>query len=85
MCTIFTISLTRKAFKLIIEDVLFSDCNGLVAPVNGTLSSINVNHGNFVTVSCNFGFKLVGNYTFFCSSGSLLGDIGTCEPGKVVE
>lgn len=54
---------------------------GLVAPNNGSLSSTNITHGNFVSVSCNSGYKLEGNHTPVCFSGSLLGYIGTCKIG----
>ena len=56
-----------------------SDCSGLVAPAYGSLSSKAASHGNHVTVSCNTGYKLSGERTLVCSSGSWSGNIGTCE------
>ena len=62
-------------------DCLFSDCNGLVKPVHGSLSSVNISHGNHVTISCNPGYTLEGDGTLVCLSGFLTGPIGTCEAG----
>lgn len=61
---------------------LSSDCRGLVAPKNGSLSASAVVHGRHLTVSCNAGYTLSGDRSLVCSSGSLSGKIGTCEAGK---
>lgn len=61
--------------------VLPSDCSGSAAPDNGYLFPTNVTHGNYTTVSCKTGFKLEGNHILVCFSGSLLGNMGTCEAG----
>lgn len=68
---------------IILYTILSVDCNGLAAPTNGSLSSTNVTHGNIMTVSCDTGYKLQGNYTLICFSGSLLEQIGTCVSGTL--
>ena len=60
-----------------------SDCDDLIAPLYGSLSSNRVSHGNIVTVSCNKGYTLLGERTIACTSGSLSSSIGTCETGTV--
>ena len=61
-----------------------SDCDDLIAPLYGSLSSNSVSHGNIVTVSCNRGYSLLGERTIVCTSGSLSLSIGTCEAGTVI-
>ena len=62
----------------------FSDCDDLVAPTQGFLSSTSNVHGSHVTVSCNNGYSLSGERTLVCLSGSLSGTIGTCDAGRFV-
>ena len=60
----------------------FSDCDDLVAPAQGFLSSTSIVHAKRVTVSCNNGYSLSGERTLFCFYGSLSGTIGTCNAGR---
>ena len=62
----------------------FSDCDDLVAPTHGFLSSTSIVHGSHVTVSCNNGYSLSGERTLICLSGSLSGTIGACDAGRLM-
>ena len=74
-----------RAIKCFVHQVynnsLFSDCNDLVAPVHGYISSTQITHGKHVTVSCNTGYSLVGDKTLVCLSGTLTGPVGSCKAG----
>ena len=63
-------------------DGFLSDCEDLVAPLHGYLSSNAVSHGNYVKVSCQQGYFLSGDQTLMCSSGYLSATIGTCDRSK---
>ena len=58
-----------------------SDCQDLIAPLYGSLSSNRVSHGKIVKVSCIKGYTLSGERTILCTSGTWSSSIGTCEAG----
>ena len=59
-----------------------SDCEDLVAPLHGSLSSYVVSHGYNVNLSCDQGYTLSGERTLVCTSGNLSAKIGTCQASK---
>lgn len=74
------------SFKEVYRHFMFSDCERLKEPANGTLSTREaVPHGKNLTVSCKEHFSLTGNKTLTCSSGHWSGQVGKCEPGENIK
>ena len=56
-------------------------CSGLVAPLNGSLSSTSAMFGSSVTYTCGSGYVLAGSATRTCQAdGSFAGTAPTCVP-----
>ena len=61
---------------------LLADCESLLSPANGSLSTKDVIAGTIVSVSCEAGFTLFGNETLLCQDGGAWnGSQGTCKKG----
>ena len=65
--------------------IYLTDCDSLIEPANGVLSTTDVTSGTSVEITCNTGYSLSGISPITCTNGVWSGPVPSCPAGKCIK